>query len=88
MATVAQSPTAAPARTPRAYHATLFDQHGRVIRVDGEYVFLADDASITVFDLAMSPWLMLHGQLGVAECQHLLGQLRGSTAAGVERSAA
>ena len=75
MATVAQAPTTR--KAPKAFYAHLYDTHGTITRVDGEYVFMADDGTLTVVDMEMFPWIQLHGEIGLCETQAFMDQLHG-----------
>jgi hypothetical protein len=62
---------------PRAYYAHLFEMSGVLAKIDGELVFFGDDASITTVEPNMITFLVVLGEVGLADGQQVLDQLHG-----------
>src|SRR5262245_6548374 len=66
---------------PKAFWATMYDQHGAITRHDnGDFVFMADDSTLTVVEMTMFPWIMIHGEIGLCETQKLVDAMHGGYA--------
>jgi hypothetical protein len=78
MATVA-APT--PARkAPRAYHAILDETHGTLTQLDGTLVFMSDEGTLTEVEPTQLNFLVVLGEIGLADAARLLDALHGGPA--------
>jgi hypothetical protein len=79
MATVAETPTT---RKPsKAYYAHLYDQAGALAQVHGTIYFMASETgAITAIEPEMCPFMTVLGEIGLADTQALMDQLRGGYA--------
>ena len=64
----------------KAFYCTMYDMHGTITRVEGDYVFMSDAGDLTVVEMEMFPWIQLHGEIGLADTQKLLDDMRGGYA--------
>jgi hypothetical protein len=64
---------------PRAYHSTLYDEHGFLTRDDvGRYLFTS---STTYAEIVLEPdmlnWIVVNGEIGLCEAQALADRRHG-----------
>ena len=71
MATVAQ----------KSFYAHLFDESGVLAKVDGELTFFADSGAISVVEPADINFLVVLGEVGLANTQQNMDRLHSGPAA-------
>jgi hypothetical protein len=78
MNTVPQSLTT---RQPKAFYAHLYDQAGTLAKVDGIIYFMQPDTdTLTAIEPEMCPFLMVLGEIGLADTQLLMDTIHGNLA--------
>jgi hypothetical protein len=75
MATVAASAQ----KSNKAFRATVYDQAGTLVKVNGQVYFLTND-DVVPFEVEMAPFTCVLGEVGLAETARLLDTLHGGTA--------
>jgi hypothetical protein len=75
MASVA---TPAP-KSNKAFRATVYDQAGTLVKVDGQIWFMTAD-DVVPFEVEMAPFTCVLGEVGLAETARLLDTLHGGAA--------
>jgi hypothetical protein len=78
MATVAASTTSR--KAPRAYHAILDDTHGALTQVSGQLYFFSDAGDITAVEPEHLNFLVVLGEIGLADTQQIMDHLHGGAA--------
>jgi len=78
MATLTVSPTQS--KTPRAYYAILDETHGSLARVDSTIYFMSDEGDITPIEPEYMNFLVVLGEIGLADTQAIMDQIRGGAA--------
>ena len=77
MATVLET---TPTRKPLAFHAVLLEDSGVLSKVRGELVFFAETGAITTVEPSMINFLTVLGEVGLADTQVIMDQIRGGAA--------
>lgn len=89
MATATVSSFVRPSKPIRVYRAHLDESEGVLTKLDGTLYFLADVTNeLTEVEPDMLPFLMVHGECGLAETQRLMDDMKGglvALACGVSR---
>jgi regulation of enolase protein 1 (concanavalin A-like superfamily) len=75
MATVTEIP-----KVHNAFRATIYDQAGTLVIVDGQIWFMTDD-EVVPFEVEMAPFTCVLGEVGISETQTLMDRLHGGAAA-------
>jgi hypothetical protein len=75
MASVA---TPAP-KSNKAFRATVYDQAGTLVKVDGQIWFMTDD-DVVPFEVEMAPFTCVLGECGLAATQAAMDKLHGGAA--------
>jgi regulation of enolase protein 1 (concanavalin A-like superfamily) len=74
-ATVAQTQT-----VNKAFRATVYDQAGTLVKVEGQIWFVTAD-DLVPFEVEMAPFTCVLGEVGLSDTQQLMDQLHGGYAA-------
>ena len=72
MASVA---TPAP-KSNNAFRATVYDQAGTLVKVDGQIWFMTED-DVVPFEVEMAPFTCVLGECGLADTQAVMDKLHG-----------
>ena len=64
----------------KAFFSHLYDESGVLAKVSGELVFFADTGAITTVEPADVNFLVVLGEVGLAECQALQDRFHGGAA--------
>jgi regulation of enolase protein 1 (concanavalin A-like superfamily) len=75
MATVTEIP-----KVHNAFRATIYDQAGTLVIVDGQIWFMTDD-EVVPFEVEMAPFTCVLGECGLADTQVAVDKLHGGYAA-------
>jgi hypothetical protein len=68
-------------KPPKAFYAHLYDEAGTLAKVDGGIYFMPSDTDIlTAIEPEMCPFLMVLGEIGLADTQKLMDELHGNLA--------
>jgi hypothetical protein len=67
-------------KSNKAFRATIYDQAGTLVKVDGQIWFVTD-ADLVPFEVEMAPFTCVLGEIGLADTQQLLDRLHGGYAA-------
>jgi hypothetical protein len=65
----------------KVFHAHLFDEPGKLAKVEGELVFFGDNGDITTVEPAMLNFLTVLGEVGVSATQQIMDRIHGGAAA-------
>ena len=64
----------------KSFYAHLFDVSGVLAKVNGELVFFGDDGDITTVEHDMVNWLVVLGEVGIADTQRIMDRIHGGAA--------
>ena len=65
----------------KIFYSVLFDEAGKLARIDNALVFFGDNGDIITVEPSMINFLTVLGEVGVAETQQLMDRLHGGSAA-------
>jgi hypothetical protein len=65
----------------KVFYSVLFEDSGKLAKVDGELVFFGDNGDITTVEPSMINFLTVLGEVGVADTRQLMDRLHGGAAA-------
>ena len=65
----------------KVFYSVLFDEAGKLAKVDGELVFFGDNGDITTVEPSDINFLTVLGECGVADTQALMDRMHGGFAA-------
>jgi hypothetical protein len=66
-------------KSNKAFRATVYDQAGTLVQVDGQIWFMTAD-DVVPFEVEMAPFTCVLGEVGLAETARLLDTLHGGAA--------
>jgi hypothetical protein len=66
---------------PKAFRATLRDESGTLAKLDGEILFFSDAGEMISVEPEDCVWLCVLGEVGLAQTQELLDNMRHGAAA-------
>lgn len=66
---------------PKSFFSNLYDEPGVLAQVDGELVFFGDNGAITTVEPRDINFLVVLGEVGLANARQLVDRLQGGYAA-------
>ena len=64
----------------RAFRATVYDEPGTLVKVNGQIWFMTED-DVVPFEVEMAPFTCVLGEIGLFETQAVIDKIHGGTAA-------